>query len=75
MAEAKTAPAREIRSLRIAYTDDSKVLPDFQFNGQWTGFEISTVVSNLRRAYLKNVRSQRRAVPSETSTTLTKEAA
>jgi hypothetical protein len=70
MATAKTAVPR--KRLIVSYLDDAKT-PDFKFDGLWTGFEISTVASNLRRAYLKTKRDQRRAESSETSNNSTKE--
>ena len=60
------------KELRIVFSDDTKS-PTYTFTGVWTGFEVSTVASNLRRAYLRVKRDQRRAVPSEPSITLTKE--
>ena len=70
MATAKTAAPR--KRLIVSYLDDAKT-PDFKFEGIWTGFEISTVSSNLRRAYLKVKRDQRRADLSETRSISTKE--
>lgn len=70
MAQAKTAAPR--KRLTVTYSD-GVTLPEFKFEGVWTGFEISTVGSNLRRAYLKVKRDQRRAEVSETSINSTKE--
>jgi hypothetical protein len=52
------------KRLIVSYTEDSK-LPDYKFEGVWTGFDISTVQSNLRRAYLLIKRQQRRDALSE----------
>lgn len=71
MAVAKTEAPR-LRRLTVTFQDGVKQA-DFKFEGRWTGFEVSTVASNLRRAYLRMTRDQRRAVPSETSITPTTE--
>jgi hypothetical protein len=73
MAQAKTVSPRT-KQLVITYTGASK-LPEYKFEGVWTGFDISTVQSNLRRAYLLVKRQQRRDELSERITNSTKESA
>lgn len=62
----------QTRRLVVTFKDDSKT-PDFVFEGRWTGFEVSTVGMNLRRAYLRMTRDLRRSAVSEQSTNPAKE--
>jgi len=54
------------KRLTVSFEKDPRE-PNFKFEGVWTGFDISTVSSNLRRAYLHVKRDQRRADVRETS--------
>lgn len=74
MADAKKEVAGVKKELRISYSDYSK-LPTYTFTGVWSGFDISTIVSNVRREYHRMKRDQRRAVVSETGNNSTKESA
>lgn len=69
MAQANTeVPAKAAKkALHIVYDVERSNLPSFEFVGVWTGFDISTIVSNLRRAYLKVKRDQRRGELSDHS--------
>ena len=73
MAEATSVIPRGVKkAVYVVFDDENAVLPSFEFVGVWTGFDISTVVSNLRRAYARVKRDQRRADSSETRSVSTK---
>lgn len=65
-------PSPKVRELRIAFPANSKQ-PSYTFQGEWTGFEVSSIIRGLSRAYHLHTRQLRRDEVRETSSNSTKE--
>jgi hypothetical protein len=73
MAKAKEVP-NEVKELRIT-PQDGETGPSFAFTGSWNGHDVSAIIRNIRREYLRYTRDIRRTESSEPSTSTTKEEA